>query len=1069
MPAPTIAIRPARLLGALIILATLCVTSAARAQFAPATGPVNSLLSFSSASNSTHGAFSVSRSGQTLTISRPGLGDFTYTAPGGDPNRVLSYAFVGDAGLLLKTVDANNVTVRIILDWMRMDTLPVGSLPTNIYNVQKFVTEQPNPQAFANSDGQVFFTKLFVADAAINDTFELNLYRNDTGAHLCGMMPVNRESSHTFTAEVTGTDVSITWTRPPFNPVTNACALPAADLSVSPPTLDFGEIANNTTVTMPVTLENPGTDPITIDAIGSAGPFSPVGFAPFTLDPFASQTVTIRFNPSGVTDTFNEQLPITRTPAVGDDAIHCVGEATTPVPEISVSSTSLSFGTVNVGNTGTRTFSIDNTGDLPLDVTAVTGPSLPQFTVAPPLTAPLTLAPADPPLSFTVSFAPTADAPFSDSIVLTSNDPANGTETISLSGDGHIPAPEFALDPTLTSLTYGQVEEGYRYGKGVRIVNQGDAPLTFTVEVTGDSRYSFSQTPNTPGPGGRGPTVITIPASPLSGPFNELILRCTFDAQGPAGGPYNGTLEISGINDPNATPRSIALDGDVIAGKTLDVALVIDRSGSMNEPMQVGTKVQAVRQSSRLLFELLRTDVSDRAALVQFNENASTIRALTPITAASRADFIADVNDTNNLAPQGSTSITAGLLEAFSHLGDASRQVRAALVVSDGKENMPATLADGTQVTLDTITVPNGIAVHSLALGTTANTDQVKLATISGDTGGIAQATDNVTSLGIFDVEKFFLQAATTITGGTPLLDPLLTIAPGQVQTSQVELIPADKAVTFVLLFKDGVLPWQIEAPDGTMYPAGSPPNGFGQAIHEPPNARIVRLLLPTSDPDLYRGTWKIHVSHGGKVLVGEGEDRKTRESREPVTYALAVSVNSNLRLLGLLSPQPLHPGDPILVTAFVTEEEVPVLNSTIDVTVTAPNGSTQYTLQLHDDGAHNDGAANDGEYADEFRHTNQTGAYTFFYHATGASARGGQYVRETTLSQYVVPINFDDDPKDGDGADDGGRDGEDEECCDALKRWLIIIAILIIIVILILIGLSFRQKQLVRAGQVVR
>jgi len=42
--------------------------------------------------------------------------------------------------------------------------------------------------------------------------------------------------------------------------------------------------------------------------------------------------------------------------------------------------------------------------------------------------------------------------------------------------------------------------------------------------------------------------------------------------------------------------------------------LVVDRSGSMADPMApgAGTKAQAVRSASRLFFDLMRVDVGDR-------------------------------------------------------------------------------------------------------------------------------------------------------------------------------------------------------------------------------------------------------------------------------------------------------------------------------------------------------------------------------------------------------------------------------------------------------------------------
>ena len=975
--------------------------------YSPATGPIGTSILFSSAPSASQGPYSLTRSGATIIVSRPGLPNVNFTGTGTSP--IVSYSFIGTDWLLIKTVDSNPVNVRLTLTWIRLD---VNEPFKTIYSRTFFVTEGANPQVFRNSDGLAFFTKVVLNDMAIADIHEIEVYRTDTGDSLCGMAPVDRSSGHTVTAALTGTDVTITWNRPPFSPVNQTCALPVANLVVSPDPLDFGEIRADFTDDRPVTLTNSGTDTITINSIGSAGAFSPVGFAPVVLTGSDSTTVTIRFNPAGVVGTFDEFLPISRTPAVGASSIHAIGSSRDPAPRIVVtpSSRNIAFGLTNVGTTATRTLTLANSGDLPLGITGSTGPTSVVYSVAPAI-APRTIAggASD---AFTVSFTPAAAIMYPDSIILTTNDPLNPTVTITISGEGHIPLPVFVVDPTVTSLDYGDVEIGYRFGKGIRIRNEGDAALTFDVSVAGDGRYTFSQTPTIPGPGVRNAAGITIPASPLGGPFNELILRVTFDATGPLGGPYTGTLTINNINDLTAAPVTVNLTGSVIAGKTLDVALVLDRSGSMSETTGSDTKIGAVKRASRVFFRLLRPDVGDRAALVQFNTTADLLKSLTAITAASRADFIAEIDDATNLNPSGATSITAGLLTAFGELTDPARDVRAVLIVSDGKENTPATLPGGVTVTLDTVALPAGVGVHSLGLGRTDNIDVARLENIATRSGGTSNITGDLQGLDLFGVEKFFLQMATTILGGTPVLDPVITIQPGQTLSSTVPLIAADKEVTFVLLYKHGVLPYQIVAPDGTTFPAGAPPPGFAQTVFEPTNASIVRLKLPTEKPELYQGDWHIVVTHPHATLLGPGPQRDPRETKDPVDYGLYIGVLSNLRLLGLLSPQPIFVGDPILVTGFLSEEGIPVLNANIDVTVTHPNQSTS-ALALHDDGAHNDGEANDGEYAAEFRQTAAAGGYSFTYHAFGTSARGGTFVREISLGKHVIG-------QDGDGPEAG-------------------------------------------------
>ena len=1046
-----------------MLLVLFGFASIAPAQFNPATGPVDTIITTSAATTGSHGVYSVSRSGKTLTISRPGLPDYVYSAPGGS-SAILTYAFTGPSTVLLKTVDDDSISVRTYLQLVNMETFAVGDLAVGLINRQFFTSDIPNLQLFRNSDGLVLFTYITTNDAAGTDTFELDLYRTDTGVALCGLADFDQDPGNVISASVTGTDVSIHVDRSPFPDLNSTCLLPEADLSVAPDPLDFDEILSTDTDTDSVMLSNPGTDVITVSAIGSAGAFSAVGFTSFTLDPGDSQSVSILFNPAGVVDSFSEAMPITRNPSVGASVINVEAQTRAPEPELTVSPMSVSFGCVNVGTSPTRTFEISSTGDLPVIINSITGPGAPQFS----LTSPPGFATGVPiavggSFTFTVTFSPSAATPFSDSITIASNDPTNPTRIINLSGTGHVPAADFVIDPGLSSLSYGEVEVGYRFGKGVSIVNNGDIDLNFQVEVLGDSRFGVSTDPTTPGPGSSGPIGITIPGTlnPCGGgTASEVILRVTFDALAPVGGPYTGTLRISGIvGDPSppAQPIDIALSGEVIAAKTVDVALVLDRSGSMSEAMAIGTKETAVRSASRLFVELMRPDVGDRLALVQFNNMVDVFMPMTAITAANQPNFVSAIQDPSNLSPTGSTSIAGGLYEAIQELNDPMKDIRAAFVVSDGEDNTPYPTASG-DITLGTLSVPAGIGIHALCLGTAANTDLGILTNIAASTGGTAMSSDNVTALGIFDIEKFFLQTATTILGGVTTLDPVSRIYPGQEQVWQVPLIPADKAVSFVLMYKNGVLPYVIEAPDGTLYPTGSPPAGFGQSLHEPPNARIVRLQLPTAESHRYAGIWKVRVYHSGKLIGAQGEETRLAASHSmaiggPVDYALAVSVFSNLRLLGYVSPQPLYLGDPITVTAVLSEEEIPITGATVDVNIRFPDATTYRSLHLYDDGAHNDGDPNDGVYANDFTETLQEGHYQFAYHAFGQSAREGDFVRETFVGQYVTqPGRIPDDERDDPRGDDG-REGID--CC----IWLVVIAFLLLL-ILIMIWLCCRRTR---------
>jgi len=125
------------------------------------------------------------------------------------------------------------------------------------------------------------------------------------------------------------------------------------------------------------------------------------------------------------------------------------------------------------------------------------------------------------------------------------------------------------------------------------------------------------------------------------------------------------------------------------------------------------------------------------------------------------------------------------------------------------------------------------------------------------------------------------------------------------------------------------------------------------------------------------------------------------------------------------ITPSTVYVGDPILLTAVVSEAGLPVTGCNVTVKSTSPSNVSE-TVTLFDDGAHFDGSADDGEYAENFRHTYEAGTYHFLFHATGYSRDGEPAVREIARDKVVLPKH--DRP-------DGGGKGGDDECCQKLLR----------------------------------
>ncbi len=165
--------------------------------------------------------------------------------------------------------------------------------------------------------------------------------------------------------------------------------------------------------------------------------------------------------------------------------------------------------------------------------------------------------------------------------------------------------------------------------------------------------------------------------------------------------------------------RTLALAAEL--GPPVSMVHVVDRSASMD----AAGHGDAARSNARRLVELIGCGRGDAVGLVSFAEDAVTELPLTALDspdARARARAAATTIGTG-----GWTSIGGGLQAGAALLAGAAGR-RAIVLLSDGHENRPPTLAAVLPG------VPEGIEVHAVALGTAA--DQPLLQDMAAATGG---------------------------------------------------------------------------------------------------------------------------------------------------------------------------------------------------------------------------------------------------------------------------------------------------------------------------------------------
>ncbi|MFB3906035.1 MAG: prolipoprotein diacylglyceryl transferase family protein [Acidobacteriota bacterium] len=155
--------------------------------------------------------------------------------------------------------------------------------------------------------------------------------------------------------------------------------------------------------------------------------------------------------PASDTATAGTATVTVLNPAPGGGLSNGVAFAVSPAPQpqIQVSPASLDFDTVNTGETRQLIFTVQNSGTATLTVQSIAKTSA-VFTVSAPA-LPFSVAPGAQ-QAVTVTFAPTDAGVVSDTLTVTSDDPAHPTVTVSVTGEGYAGTAPAIQAATLTKL-----------------------------------------------------------------------------------------------------------------------------------------------------------------------------------------------------------------------------------------------------------------------------------------------------------------------------------------------------------------------------------------------------------------------------------------------------------------------------------------------------------------------------------------------------------------------------------------------------------------------------------------
>ncbi|RYE91881.1 MAG: choice-of-anchor D domain-containing protein, partial [Myxococcales bacterium] len=340
-----------------------------------------------------------------------------------------------------------------------------------------------------------------------------------------------------------------------------------AIITTSKASVPFGLVTVGKTSNSDFTLVNAGNAPIdlTLALTGAAFGVTP---ASVTVAPGANQSATASFSPQDISP---QQGSIALQAGAG--AVLCQ-----PLPSalqlsgqgqnggVSFNTTSLDFGQVNCGATGTaRTFVLTNSGNAPLTWSGTLGNQNSPYTFSPTTS---TVAAGD---SVTITVTPkaipatssTADNAFGDELTILTDVVGDQAHVISLKETAR--GAVLAFQPA--TLGFGSIAAGTTSQKAVQLVNSGNAGVGVTYSST-SAAFTTSPTSGTAPAGGASTVNVTFvaPAAPgaQSGTVNVSVgVGEALCAPVPAGVAVTGTSTTGQVG---FSPSSLDF-GQVLCGK----------------------------------------------------------------------------------------------------------------------------------------------------------------------------------------------------------------------------------------------------------------------------------------------------------------------------------------------------------------------------------------------------------------------------------------------------------------------------------------------------------------------
>ena len=347
-------------------------------------------------------------------------------------------------------------------------------------------------------------------------------------------------------------------------------------IEISPSTVSFGNVAMGQSATKTVTLTNTGTEALSVSGIAVAGAgFTASGpHLPISLPSGQSTSISAVFKPTtGNAD--KGTITITSNAAGSPSLVALSGTGTTgaTAAALTVTPSTVAFGSVAVGSEQSQTIHVENTGGESASISKLTVSGTGVSVSG--MTAPMTLA-AGQTANLTVSYKPVATGTLAGSVSIASNatDPSvvvgiNATATSS------------TLAATPSSVSFGNVAVGSDTTQTIRLQNIGTSQVTISAITPSVSSIAISG--------------VTLPIKLASGTSATLTAAYKPTAAGSVTGKITVTSNAVGsptIVDLSATAAAAAVQltpsasslsfGNVTVGSSGTSQLTVRSTGNTN-------------------------------------------------------------------------------------------------------------------------------------------------------------------------------------------------------------------------------------------------------------------------------------------------------------------------------------------------------------------------------------------------------------------------------------------------------------------------------------------------------